>query len=74
MTTLIELKKEAHGRVKSIELSEKTSSRLRSMGVREGEEIIRVGAAPFGDPIIYKVGKTTIALRKSDAAGVEIEV
>lgn len=74
MTTLLELLDGRSGRVRKVSLPDKTSYRLSSMGVRVGATITRLGCAPTGDPIIYKVGTTTLAIRISDSRGVEIEL
>lgn len=72
MATLLDLDDGQSGEFKNIALKDKTAHRLSAMGIRVGATIIRVRTAPFGDPIIYKVGTTVVAMRKSDSSGVEI--
>jgi len=42
-------------------------SRLRNMGVREGEEIVVIKSAPLADPIEYCLGGMHISLRRREA-------
>lgn len=72
MATLLDLDDGQSGEVENIVLPDKTAHRLSAMGIRVGATITRVRTAPFGDPIIYKVGTTVVAMRKSDSSGVEI--
>lgn len=47
--------------------TEAFQSRLRNMGVREGEEILVIKSAPLADPIEYCLGGMHISLRRSEA-------
>lgn len=47
---------------------------LTEMGLFPGEEICLHGAAPFGDPLLVKVGNTTLFLRKEDAKSVMVQL
>ncbi|MCI0712041.1 MAG: ferrous iron transport protein A [Chloroflexi bacterium] len=48
--------------------------RLMDMGVLNGVSIVMVKSAPLGDPIQYKLLGYDLALRKSEARLVEIEL
>lgn len=47
--------------------------RLHEMGFDEGVDIEVLHKAPLGDPIALRVGNTTIALRRAEAAAIEAE-
>lgn len=48
--------------------------RLRELGVDEGVSIETLHLAPFGrDPIACRVGRMTIALRRSSASAISVE-
>lgn len=47
--------------------------RLLEMGLIEGARIQVIRVAPLGDPIEIKVGGYALSLRRSEAAGVEIQ-
>ncbi|WP_353663151.1 FeoA family protein [Hydrogenimonas sp. SS33] len=47
--------------------------RLLEMGVLCGEPVEVVRKAPFGGPIQIRVGQTDMALRRDEAARIEVE-
>lgn len=49
------------------------SQRLRDLGFWPGVEVAVVTRAPFGDPTVYRLQGYRIALRRDEAARVEIE-
>ncbi len=55
-------------------LSERCSmrDRLQDLGVMPGGHVIAVMRSPLGDPTAYLICGAMIALRREDAAGVEI--
>lgn len=48
--------------------------RLHEMGFDEGVDIEVLHKAPLGDPIALRVGNMTIALRRAQAALIEVEL
>ncbi len=42
-------------------------SRLRNMGLREGNQIKVIKQAPLSDPMEYQVGATHLSLRREEA-------
>ena len=44
-----------------------TECRLRDIGFTEGAEVVRLFAAPCGDPVAYLVRGAIVAVRNSDA-------
>ncbi len=65
------------GRIASIDwtgLGEKESKRLRELGFDEGVAIEALNRGPIGkDPISCRVGRMIIALRRAQAAMVQVE-
>lgn len=48
--------------------------RLHEMGFDEGVDVEVLHKAPLGDPIALRVGNSTIALRRAQAALIETDV
>ena len=48
--------------------------RLYEFGLMEGEEVEVLALAPLGDPIEVRLGNTRLSLRKSEAAGVTVQI
>ena len=48
--------------------------RLHEMGFDEGVDVEVLHKAPLGDPIALRVGNMTIAIRRAEAALIEVEV
>ena len=59
-------------RVISVNGSSRVSRRLMEMGVVPGVSVTVVKAAPFGDPIEVRVRGYSLAMRKSEAEGIEV--
>jgi ferrous iron transport protein A len=56
-------------------LSDGDGKRLRNLGFDEGVEIEALHAAPFGkDPIAVRVGRMTVAMRRSQARAVSVSL
>ncbi|MFN3908789.1 MAG: ferrous iron transport protein A [Flavobacterium sp.] len=51
-----------------------TPLKLIEMGCMEGQVIVGKGKAPFGDPLLFEVNQTQIAIRKESAQLIEIEI
>lgn len=43
-------------------------TRLRALGFREGESVVKTGTAPLGDPSAYRIGGAVFAVRNKEAA------
>lgn len=56
-------------------LAEDEGKRLKALGVDEGAEIAIVHRGIFGtrDPLAVRIGRMTIALRRSHARAIEVE-
>lgn len=48
------------------------AQRLLACGLWPGAEIERIGEAPFGDPLLFRVHGYRLALRLSEAARVQV--
>lgn len=49
------------------------AQRLRELGFVPGEPLERVAGGPFGgDPLLVQIGSTRFALRRSEAARVQV--
>jgi len=70
--TLRELPAGTTAKVKTVHGDGAVSKRLMEMGVIPGTEVRVVKSAPFGDPIQIRVLGYSLALRKNEAASVEI--
>ena len=56
-------------------LAEDEGKRLKALGVDEGAEVAVIHRGIFGtrDPIAIRIGRMTIALRRSHALAIEVE-
>ncbi|UYH54086.1 ferrous iron transport protein A [Qipengyuania sp. SS22] len=56
-------------------LAEDEAKRLRALGVDEGAEVAVIHRGIFGtrDPLAIRIGRMTIALRRSHALAIEVE-
>lgn len=54
--------------VKEVRLSGDALKRISDMGLTPGAEIVLVGKAPLGDPLLFEVRGFYMAVRKSVAA------
>jgi len=49
-------------------------TRLYSLGIIPGSQVIVLRLAPLGDPIQLRVGGSFISIRKSEARAISVEV
>ena len=70
--TLTELGDGQGGKVISVRGQDAVTRRLMEMGVIPGVAVKMVKSAPFGDPVEIRVRGYSLALRKNEAAAVEI--
>ena len=62
------------GKVIKVDGERKVKRRLYDMGITNGAEIYLRKKAPLGDPIEVSVRSYELSLRKSEAAGITLEV
>jgi len=73
MKTLNDLEPGNGGLVLHLTGPEDIRQRLMDLGVIEGARIETLCCAPLGDPILVRVLGTVIALRRNEAAIIEVE-
>lgn len=66
--TLAELKQGEHGILDRIDLPADVAHRLMELGFLPGTQVTRALSAPGGDPRIFRVDGSEIALRRETAA------
>ena len=71
---LARLRPGQRGRITTIGAIGPMKRRLMDMGVLKGVEVKVEKVAPLGDPIEIIVKNYRLSLRKSEAAGIEVEV
>lgn len=74
MPTLNDLKPGQSGSILTIQGAPALVQRLYEFGLFEGESVEFIAAAPLGDPIEIRAGNTRISLRRSEAAGIQIQI
>jgi ferrous iron transport protein A len=74
MATLNDLRPGQSGAILSIAGPPALVQRLYEFGLFEGETVEFVATAPLGDPIEIRTGNTRLSLRKSEAAGIHIQI
>lgn len=71
---LIQMKRGQKGSILRIGGNGPISRRMRDMGLIPGASIQCEGRAPLGDPIEVKVLGYNLALRKTEAESIEVEI
>jgi ferrous iron transport protein A len=71
---LAKLQPGQRGRITKIGAIGAMKRRLMDMGVLPGEEVQVEKVAPLGDPIEITIKNYRLSLRKSEAAGITVEV
>jgi ferrous iron transport protein A len=66
--TLAELKQGEHGIIERIDLPADVAQRLMELGFLPGTQVTRALSAPGGDPRVFRVDGSEIALRRETAA------
>lgn len=72
--TLEQLSNGMRARIRKLPDDNRTfRKKLLALGMLPGAEISLVRSAPLGDPLQFSVAGSSVALRKSDAALIQIE-
>ena len=66
--TLAELKQGEHGILDRIDLPNDVAQRLMELGFLPGAQVTRALSAPGGDPRVFRVDGSEIALRRETAS------
>lgn len=72
LTTLASLDLHKPALIRDLQGDPVVVSRLREIGFVRGEEVVAIGRAPFGEPILVDLRGAVIALRKAEAACVKL--
>jgi ferrous iron transport protein A len=70
--TLADLAEGQSATIDRLELPEDLALRLMELGFLPGHEVTAAGAAPGGDPRIFRVDGAEIALRRDTAARISL--
>lgn len=74
-TTLADLRRGQHGRIAGYgEADPRITRRLFDLGLAPGAEVEVVRIAPLQDPVIFRVADYEIALRKSEARSIHVDL
>ena len=66
--TLVDLEQGHEGVLERIDLPEDESRRLMALGFLPDSQVTAARRSPFGDPTIYRVDGSEVALRRETAA------
>lgn len=66
--SLLDLDKDEHGVLTEIDLPQDVSRRLMEMGFVPGQQVTRGCSAPGGDPRVFRVDGSEVALRSETAS------
>ncbi|MCL4853935.1 MAG: FeoA domain-containing protein [Bryobacteraceae bacterium] len=70
--TLMELREGEHGILEALEVPEDIAQRLMELGFIPGSRIVAARSAPGGDPRVFQVDGSEIALRLETAAALRL--
>jgi ferrous iron transport protein A len=73
-TFLTDLAVGQDARVVSVKGNSRVTRRLMEMGVIPGVDVRVIKTAPFGDPIEIRVRGYSLAMRKNEAAAIEVAI
>jgi ferrous iron transport protein A len=74
MPTLADLSPGQSAEVLSVSGDPALVQRLYEMGLLEGERVELVARAPLGDPLEIRFGNSRLSLRRSEAAGITVQL
>jgi ferrous iron transport protein A len=72
--TLIELQPNTEGKIASIQGGNKLKSRLRSLGLTEGQMIRKLSKLGMGGPVIIQVERAQVAIGRGMAGKIFVKV
>lgn len=71
-TKLSSLKNNATAYIHSVKAGTELRNRLYDLGFLPGEQVERLYASPLGTPIVFRIMGQSVALRRSEAATIEV--
>jgi ferrous iron transport protein A len=74
IASLSDLPANVHGTLDCFELSKSVSEHLMNLGFVPGLEVSVVGSGPGGDPRIYRVDGSEVALRNDVSRGIMVRI
>ncbi len=69
---LLDLARGEQGTLERIDLPEEASRRLMELGFVPGAPVTAAGSAPGGDPLVFRVDGSQVALRRETAAHLKL--
>ncbi len=63
-----------HGIIREIQITDEYAERIQGMGFFPGEKVEVLKEAPLGDPVIYRLGGTTVTLRREITSQIMVEI
>ena len=72
MFTLDNLAPQDSGIIRRVHGHGLTLDRLLAMGFTPGTEVIRLFSAPFGDPLVFRLRGSTLAIGRAQARQIEL--
>ncbi len=70
--TLVDLRKGQEGTLEALDLPDDVTRRLMELGFIPGSSVVAARSAPGGDPKVYRVDGSEVALRKETAAHIHL--
>ncbi len=70
--SLVDLPRGAQGVIEELDLPEDVARRLMELGFVPGNSVVAARSAPGGDPRVYRVDGSEVALRRETAAHIRI--
>lgn len=67
------LKEGQSGRIRELNVTAGLRRRFQDFGLIEGTCVCCLRKSPKGDPVIYRVGRTMLALRNADSSRILVE-
>lgn len=73
-STLVELRRGDEATIRNLDLPEDVTRRLMELGFLPGGSVRAGRAAPGGDPRVFEVDGSEVALRRETAAQIQVEL
>jgi ferrous iron transport protein A len=73
-TTLDQLRPGDHAQIERLDLPEEVALRLMELGFLPGHAIVPAGSAPGGEPRVYRIDGSEVALRRETASRMHVSI
>jgi ferrous iron transport protein A len=74
LVTLDQLRPGDLGQLESLDLPDEIALRLMELGFLPGQAVVPAGSAPGGEPRVYRVDGSEVALRRETAAHMHVSL